>query len=96
MTRCGFCGKRKASVDAAIEAGWYPVYWFEMGGTEFPSDQQLCPKCAARHCHDPGDTGELLVRRGHERFLKHDPAYQPPASRQWTRREALRRLRGRR
>lgn len=94
--QCGFCGKKKASVEAAIEGGWYPTYWFTLNGVEFPSDRSVCPKDAARHCHDPGDMGELVVRLGHERFLRHDPAYQPPASKQWTHRESLRRLRGRR
>lgn len=91
MAQCGFCGKKK-SVDAAINAGWYPSYWHEVNGVEVPSAQAACPKDAARHCHDPDNTGELLVRRGHERFLKHDPAYNMLA--QGSRR-ILRKLRGR-
>lgn len=58
---CVFCGTT-ASLDAAVEAGWEPYFWYTgSDGDEHACDRPACPGCTGKHLEaDPQDRGDGL------------------------------------
>ena len=53
---CSLCDDSIETVEAAIEAGWFPSYY--EGDDE--CDGPVCPKCAATKCRLTDDGLELI------------------------------------
>jgi len=56
MIKCDLCDATVESVEAAIEAGWFPSYW--IGEDE---GCPICEDCAASKCHYDRTCGLVLT-----------------------------------
>jgi hypothetical protein len=58
--RCCFCGKEVASIDEAVEAGWYPDFW--QGDVNYQGP--VCPDCQQEHLFTD-ESGEYVLKPDH-------------------------------
>jgi len=58
--KCCFCGKEVASIDEAVEAGWYPDFW--QGDVNWQGP--VCCDCQQEHLFTD-ESGEYVLKPGH-------------------------------
>jgi hypothetical protein len=68
---CSFCGATLPSVEAAIDAGWYPSFWYGRDAARDESGTPACPGCIAEHClpAEDWDGDGPILKDGHVCFV---------------------------
>jgi hypothetical protein len=67
MLTCAFCGSTVPDTESAINAGWEPNFW--RSDTHFVP-HPACGTCCREHLEFPDGSGDLIVKTGHERFIR--------------------------